>query len=170
MRALINDLLAFSRAGHRPLTVAPIETNDLTQRVLSACSAAIEEANARIEVGPLPPLVGDERLVESLFQNLISNAIKYRKPDMAPSLTVKARREADAVVYDFSDDGIGIAPEHQQIIFEPFTRLNAREAMKGTGIGLAFCRTVCERHGWRLTVSSELGVGSTFSVVVPSTP
>jgi PAS domain S-box-containing protein len=168
MRALINDLLAFSRAGHRPLQTAAIDANAVAQQALAACATAIEEAGAEVELGPLPPLVGDSGLVRALFQNLVSNAVKYRRPEAAPHIAIAARFEDDAIVYDFVDDGVGIAPEHQSVIFEPFTRLDPHEATKGTGIGLAFCRTVCERHGWRLTVTSQPGAGSTFSVIVPA--
>jgi light-regulated signal transduction histidine kinase (bacteriophytochrome) len=167
MRALINGLLAFSRAGNRALSMAEINMDKLMQRVLLNCSSAIEETRAQVRVDDFPPLFGDESLVEHLFQNLISNALKYAKPGVAPRIEVTARADDEAMILSVVDDGVGIAPEHHDIIFEPFTRLNPREKVKGAGIGLAFCRTVCERHDWRLTVASALGAGATFSVTAP---
>ena len=167
MRALINGLLAFSRAGNRPLTMAQIDMDKMMQRVLFNCSSAIEESRAQVRLSSLPPLIGDEGLVEHLFQNLLSNALKYAKSGVAPRIELVGRVEEQATTISVVDEGVGIAPEHHSVVFEPFTRLNPREKVKGAGIGLAFCRTVCERHDWRLTVASALGAGATFSITAP---
>ena len=167
MRALINALLDFSRAGNRPLTLSPIDMNEVMRKVQNNCASAIEEADACVELGDLPTLYGDAGLVAQLFQNLVSNALKYGKPGRRPVVRIAGEAQGQNVVFRVSDEGIGIARENQALIFEPFTRLNAREKVKGTGIGLAFCRTVCERHGWRLEVLSELGGGAEFVVTAP---
>ena len=167
MRALINALLNFSRAANRELTLAPVDMNDVMQHVLTACAGAIEESDALVEVERLPTIYGDADLVAQVFQNLISNAVKYAKPGQTPKIRVGASLAGPNASIHVRDEGIGIGQEHHEIIFEPFTRLNPREKVKGTGIGLAFCRTVCERHGWRLEVKSRLQEGAEFFIVAP---
>jgi light-regulated signal transduction histidine kinase (bacteriophytochrome) len=164
MRALINALLNFSRAANRELTMQPIDMNEVMKQASIACAAAIEETGAQIQIDALPPLCGDAVLVTQVFQNLIINAIKYAKPGRRPMIHVGGGGSPHNVSIYVRDEGIGIDPEHQDIIFEAFTRLNTREKVKGAGIGLAFCRTVCERHGWRLDVKSERDKGSVFCV------
>ena len=167
MRALINALLNFSRAANRELSKEPVDMNEVMQHVLVACAAAIEETGADIQIDQLPTLYGDAVLVTQLFQNLISNAVKYTKPGMRPLIHVGGDLFGPDASIHVRDEGIGIGGEHHEIIFEAFTRLNPREKVKGTGIGLAFCRTVCERHGWRLEVKSVRDGGSVFSVAAP---
>ena len=167
MRALINALLNFSRAANRELTMIPIDMNEALRQAQIACAAAIEETGAQIEVETLPMLHGDAVLVTQLFQNLISNAVKYSKPGRRPQIRVGDSGVGRSAAIFVRDEGIGIDREHHEKIFEAFTRLNTREKVQGAGIGLAFCRTVCERHGWRLEVRSERDGGSVFSVTAP---
>lgn len=167
-RVLINTLLDFSRAANRALKTASIDMDALMARVLQTCAIAIAEAGAQVRIAPLPPLCGDETLVEQLFLNLLTNALKYRRPRVAPEIVMTATQDEGRPAYRFSDNGVGIADGEQARVFEPFVRLREAERVKGAGIGLAICRTICDRHGWDISLRSEVGAGTTFSVALPA--
>jgi signal transduction histidine kinase len=112
-------------------------------------------------------VVGDETQLAQLFQNLVGNAIKFRRPEVTPTVHVGARRVADTWELTVADNGIGIDPEYFERIFLVFQRLHGREEYPGTGIGLALCRRIVDRHGGRLWVTSEPGRGSTFHFTLP---
>ena len=137
------------------------------ERAEAECALAIEESDTKVEIGDLPPIVGDVSLVEQLFINLIANAVKYRREGVAPRIVIAARDAGEALVVSVQDNGVGVAEGDREKIFEAFTRLDNLAGVRGSGIGLAICRTVCERHGWIISVASEPGVGSTFSVFIP---
>jgi signal transduction histidine kinase len=111
---------------------------------------------------------GDELQLQQLFQNLLSNAIKYRNPDEPPRVYVQAIQQGSHWEFAVRDNGIGIAPRHHDRIFQIFQRLHTRQESSGTGIGLAICRKIVERHGGRIWVDSELGEGSTFRFTLPA--
>ena len=116
----------------------------------------------------LPVIDGDPTLVNQLLHNLVSNALKYRPADRAARVRVTEGANASGELeIRIADNGIGIKPENLAKVFEPFARLHDRKQYDGTGIGLAICRTVCERHGWMLHAESEFGEGSTFVVTIP---
>lgn len=168
MRCLIRDLLAFSRAANRPLDLRKLNLGLMVAWVIDDLAISIEETRARIAVdGDLPDIVGDETLVRQMILNLVSNAVKYHRPDEAPDVRIAVRRTDAADILSVSDKGPGIAKDDQQRIFDAFTRLRSGEKIEGTGIGLATCRTVCDRHGWSLSVQSDLGAGATFLVEIP---
>ena len=129
--------------------------------------AAIEESGAVITHDSLPKLFADERQLTQLFQNLLSNAIKFRRPEIAPCIHVSSKWQNGAWKLSIRDNGIGIDPHYFDRIFIIFQRLHGREQYTGTGIGLAVCKKIVERHGGRLWVESKLGTGSIFHFVIP---
>jgi light-regulated signal transduction histidine kinase (bacteriophytochrome) len=134
---------------------------------------AIEESGAKVNFPPqLPTLTVDNSQMTQLFQNLIGNGIKFRRPDVPPVIDITVERNAADETWQFAirDNGIGIAPEHHERIFVIFQRLHTREQYPGTGIGLAVCRKIVERHGGKLNVQSEPDHGATFSFSIPEKP
>lgn len=167
MQILINDLLAFSRIGTRANPLAPVDWRKIFQAARENLEVAIAESGAVITNDPLPALVADQTQLTQLFQNLFSNAIKFRRPEEAPRIHVSAVRQDGAWQFSVRDNGIGIAPEYFDRIFIIFQRLHGREEYSGTGIGLAICKKIVERHGGRVWVESEPGTGSTFQFTIP---
>jgi PAS domain S-box-containing protein len=168
MHMLINDLLAYSRVSTRAQPFEPAVCSDILQHALSNLSIAIEEREATITYDDLPTLEGDATQLTQVFQNLIGNAIKFHRVGVPPCIHVSVERQNADWRFSISDNGIGIAPEHTERIFLIFQRLHAREEYPGTGIGLAVCKKIVERHGGRIWVTSEPGKGSTFYFTVPA--
>ncbi len=167
MRSLVRDILSLSSASGKQLDYETLDINAIAKELISETEIAIAEAGAEIKVGKLPKVTGDATLVEQLFRNLLSNALKYRVPGRPPIIKVSARKTAKGHQISISDNGVGMEKEHFKTVFDPFTRLHDRKTYDGTGIGLAVCRTVCDRHGWIISVDSEIDAGSTFSITVP---
>jgi light-regulated signal transduction histidine kinase (bacteriophytochrome) len=166
MQHLINDLLAYSRVGTRGKPLVPTDCNAVFKQARDNLAKAVEETSTVIYQAPLPVVLGDEVQLLQVFQNLIANAIKFRGPD-SPQIQVTADRQGTDWVFAIRDNGIGIAPEHQERIFSIFQRLHQRSEYPGTGIGLAICKKVVERHGGRIWVESQPGKGSTFYFSIP---
>ncbi len=166
MQELINDLLAYSRVGTRGGDFDAIELEPVVKRVLGTLAPAIEESGARVTCDPLPTVRGDPVQLGQLFQNLIGNAIKFRGGE-PPRVHVGATRGEDEWILTVSDNGIGIAPEFADRIWIIFQRLHSRDEYPGTGIGLAICKKIVERHGGHITLESEPGRGSTFRFNIP---
>jgi len=162
MSALIRDVLAYSRVGARPREFAPADCGALVAAAVTNLQALSAETRARISCDALPIVPGDDTQLGQLFQNLIGNALKFRRPGVAPEIAVSAERRGDAWLVRVRDNGIGIAPEQAARIFQVFQRLHTREEYEGTGIGLAVCKKIVERHGGRIWVESEPGLGATF--------
>jgi len=167
MQTLINDLLAFSRIGTRGNPFAPVDCAELLGLVQDNLEAAIAESGAVITHEALPTLLADPTQLAQVFQNLFSNAIKFRRPDEPPRIHVAAARQDKAWRLSVRDNGIGIEPQYFERIFVIFQRLHEREQYPGTGIGLAICKKIVERHGGRMWVESELGRGSIFHFTLP---
>jgi len=167
MQTLINDLLAFSRIGMRGNPFVPVDCGEIFQTAKENLEVAIAESGAVITNDPLPALVADPTQLAQLFQNLFSNAIKFRRPEEAPRIHVSAVWRDGAWQFSVRDNGIGIAPQYFDRIFVIFQRLHGREEYSGTGIGLAICKKIVERHGGRMWVESEPGTGSTFYFTIP---
>jgi light-regulated signal transduction histidine kinase (bacteriophytochrome) len=167
MQTLINDLLAFSRIGTQGSSFVPTDCEKILHSAEENLKAAIEESGAVITHDSLPRLVADERQLTQLFQNLLSNAIKFRRPEIAPCIHVSSKWQNGAWKLSIRDNGIGIDPHYFDRIFIIFQRLHGREQYTGTGIGLAVCKKIVERHGGRLWVESESGTGSIFHFVIP---
>jgi signal transduction histidine kinase/HAMP domain-containing protein len=167
MRSLIKDLLDYSRIGRRPLQIVTADTGAILKATLDDLSLALQENDAVVSHGPLPTASVDPVQLGRLFQNLIANALKFRRED-APRIEVNAVKREDEGDWLFSvrDNGIGIDPRHHERIFVIFQRLHGR-ARPGTGIGLAICRKIAERHGGKIWVESVLGQGATFYFTLP---
>jgi len=167
MKQLIQDLLAYSRVETRAGELQPVECNALVQQVLVDLGVAIAEAHATIHVGPLPTVLGDPTQLRQVFQNLIGNAVKFRG-EAPPVVRVCAERRGAEYLFTVADNGIGIDPRYAERIFVVFQRLHTREAYPGTGIGLALCKKIIERHGGRIWVESRPGAGARFHFVLPA--
>ncbi len=167
MQALINDLLAYSRVGTRGAEFAPTDCNAVVDQVLADLGAAIEDEHAVVTRGDLPTVLGDAGQLSQLFQNLIGNAIKFHG-ERAPRVAVAAERRDDEWLFTVRDNGIGIEPEYADRIFVIFQRLHSRAEYPGTGIGLAICKKIVERHGGRIWMESTPGEGTTFYFTLPA--
>jgi PAS domain S-box-containing protein len=167
MRNLIQDLLEYSRTGNEPLGITVTTDSSLILGLaLQQLQLRIEETGAKITFDKLPTVVTNQDLLMRVFQNLIGNAIKYS--DRRPAeIHVSSERAASEWVFSVRDNGIGIDPQHHDRIFEPFQRLRHRGEYAGTGVGLAICKQIIERHGGRMWVESEEGKGSTFYFTIP---
>lgn len=161
MQALIVDLLTYSRVGTKGKAFAPADCELVFATTLKSLSIAIEESGARVTHDPLPIVWCDGAQIGQLLQNLIGNGIKYRNRRV-PEIHVSCRREGDAWLFSVSDNGIGIDQRYTERIFVIFQRLHTRDEYPGTGIGLAVCKKIVERHGGRIWLESEPGRGSTF--------
>jgi PAS domain S-box-containing protein len=167
MQALINDLLAYSRVGTRGRPFEVVDTATLVDQVSADLSVAIGEADATITRGSLPQVMGDPLQLGQLFQNLVSNAIKFRG-EIRPEVRITADREGAAWRFAVQDNGIGIDPAYAERIFVIFQRLHTRAEYPGTGIGLAICKKIVERHGGRIWVESQPGAGTAFYFTIPA--
>jgi signal transduction histidine kinase len=166
MQTLINDLLAFSRVGRSGREHELIDLNELVAETTSSLSKSLEETGASVEVEGLPIVSGERALLVSLFQNLITNAVKFRGAD--PSVVrLAAQRRNRAWEFSCSDNGIGIEPEYADRIFVIFQRLHTKDAYPGTGIGLALCRKIVEYHGGRMWLNRDYTPGAEFRFTLP---
>jgi chemotaxis family two-component system sensor kinase Cph1 len=166
MDALINDLLDFSRVASQRKPFAPTDMNRVVEKVIHDLSVTIREKGAEVEVGPLPTVMADNSQMTQLFQNLIANAIKFHGNDPI-RIEIRAEKLDDEYKFSVRDNGIGIPQEYFEKIFVIFQRLHTSEKYVGTGIGLAICRRIVERHGGRIWAESEVGQGSTFFFTIP---
>jgi PAS domain S-box-containing protein len=166
MQELINDLLAYSRAGQKRREFAPTNCNSVVEATCQGLKAAVDEAGATVDVELLPTVMADSIQLGQVFQNLIGNALKFRG-ERAPVVRVRAERRTDDWLFSIADNGIGMAPEHSERIFLIFQRLHNHSQYPGTGIGLAVVKKIIERHGGRIWVESTPGTGSTFLFTLP---
>ena len=167
MQDLIQALLAYSRIGTKGRQFAPTNCEVVLQNALKNLQIAIEDSQARITHDPLPTVKGDSIQLGQLFQNLIGNAIKFRG-EKPPFVHVTAERQGSDWLFSFRDDGIGIDAQYAERIFVIFQRLHTKEEYPGTGIGLALCKKIVERHSGRIWVESEPQKGSTFRFTLPA--
>lgn len=170
MRHLIDDLLLYSRVANEEPRREQVELKALVGGVLQILGPAIAEEDARVEVGELPTVEAEPSQLAQLLQNLIGNAVKFHAPSVPPVVRVTARRTIGGCVVTVADEGIGIPEADQERIFAMFTRLHGRDEYAGTGIGLAICRRIAERHGGRIYVESEPGKGAAFHTLLPDAP
>jgi len=167
MQALIRDLLSYSRVGRAELEHEPVAMGPLVQRVLEGMQTSINETDATIEVGDLPTVRGDASQLVQLVQNLVVNALKFTGGE-PPVVRITAARDGDEWAFAVADEGIGIDPEFDERIFQVFQRLHGPNEYPGTGVGLAICRAIAERHGGRIWVESTPGEGSVFRFTLPA--
>ena len=161
MQGLINDLLTYSRVETRGKTLQVVDVERVVDDALHNLRVAVRENDALITRDPMPPLRADEAQLTQVFQNLIANAIRFRS-DAPPEIHIGAQPQDDGWRFSVSDNGIGIDMKHADRIFVIFQRLHTRRAYAGTGIGLAICKRIIERHGGHIWVESELEKGSIF--------
>jgi PAS domain S-box-containing protein len=167
MQRLINDLLAYSRVGTRGKPFEATDCQRVLEETLANLRTATDEAGATITHDPLPTVIADESQLIQVFQNLVSNAIKFRG-QLSPVIHIGAERQNNEWVFSVRDNGIGIDPQYYERIFVIFQTLHPRDQYHGTGIGLALCKRIVERHGGRIWVESEPGTGSTFYFTIPA--
>lgn len=186
MQTLINDLLAFSRVIRSSQPFIPVDIGAVTKEVLNDLEVRIEKNGAHIEIGDLPTIDADPTQMRQLLQNLLSNALKFQPPDARPVIKVSSRRipvaawdhaasdedgapfsENSLCEISVQDNGIGFDEKHLERIFAVFQRLHGRTEFEGTGVGLAVCRRIADRHGGSITARSQPGQGATFIVTLP---
>jgi signal transduction histidine kinase len=180
MRTLINDLLTFSRVTSKAQPLVPVDLGRVAQEVLTDLEGRIQQTGGRVELGGLPTLESDPTQMRQLLQNLIGNALKFCRPDQPPVVTVRGRpldppaavSNGDAAIptlwrITVQDNGIGFDERYLDRIFGVFQRLHGRSEYEGTGMGLAICRKIVERHGGTITARSTPGGGATFVVTLP---
>ncbi len=170
MQVLINDLLAFSRISTRGRAFAPLHLDEAVDDAVLDLRTLITESGAVVRYGGLPTVLGDRGQLVQVFENLIANAIKFRRPDVAPEVTISAVRDRKMWHVMVADNGIGIEAEYFDRIFVIFQRLHTRDVYPGTGIGLAIVKKIVERHGGRVWVDSVPGEGTVFHVTLPVAP
>ena len=167
MQQLIQDLLAFSRVGRSGAASQNLDCNAVMEEVLQSLAGALQESGAVVTFEGLPRVWADRPLIAQVFQNLIGNAIKFRKKAV-PEIKVSAEAVGSEWLFSFSDNGIGIALEYAENIFVVFQRLHARTEYPGNGIGLAICKKIIERYGGKIWVEGQVGKGSTFKFTLPA--
>lgn len=169
MQRLIQDLLAFSRVGTRGRAPEVVSAEAVLNEALQNLGMRIQENNAHIQHEELPNVFVDRNQLTQVFQNLLGNAIKFRA-EREPVVKVSARQLDDFYEFRVEDNGIGFDQKHAERIFVIFQRLNSRETYEGTGIGLAICKKIIERHGGKIWVESTVGEGTTFYFTLPMEP
>jgi signal transduction histidine kinase len=169
MQTLIEDLLRFSRVSTHVNPAAEVDLQQVVAESLDDLSPVIEEAGAQVHVGRLPIVVGEPLQMRQLMQNLISNAIKFRDPDRRPEVWIDCQTAGEELQLTVRDNGIGFEPRYAGRIFRVFERLHGRTEYPGTGIGLALCRKIVERHGGSIVAAGRPGEGATFTVTLPRT-
>ena len=167
MRKLINDLLTYSRVGTKGKELSPTDSEAVLAQSVNDSKVIIEENGAHVTYDPLPTVMADSPQLGQLFQNLIGNAIKFRGNE-PPCVHISASRNGNGWIFSVRDNGIGIAAEYSERIFIIFQRLHSRQEYAGTGIGLAICKKIVERHGGHIWVESDVGKGATFRFTLPA--
>ncbi|MEM9091324.1 MAG: response regulator [Cyanobacteria bacterium P01_F01_bin.53] len=167
MNELINDLLAYSRVGSQAKTLVPTDCNTILTQVLNDMQVVIEQHNATITYESLPTVIVNSVQLVELFQNLISNGIKFHRPEVTPQITIAAEQREQEWHFAVRDNGIGIHPKQFDRIFKVFQRVHSQKEYPGTGIGLSTCKKVVERHGGHIWVESTLGEGTAFYFTLP---
>jgi light-regulated signal transduction histidine kinase (bacteriophytochrome) len=176
MQSFINDLLAYSRVTTKAKPFEPVDLGKIAEEVMSDLEIRIEQTGAKVDIGPMPSLEADPLQMRQLLQNLIANALKFHRPDASPHVRVEAESVPGALdpagrgpvcrIY-VRDNGIGFEQKHADRIFKIFERLHGREEYEGTGIGLAVCRKIVDRHEGRITAEGVPNQGATFIVELP---
>lgn len=168
MRTLLDDVVRYARLQHgetdprTPVSLAP-----LMAELCDALAAQLNATGAQLRIGELPVVSGHASLLSQLFQNLVSNALKFMPPDRAPRIEITAETHDGMTTVTVQDNGIGISPEGMDKLFQPFARLNLKREFEGSGLGLAISRQIAEAHGGTITVRSQPGEGSAFEVRLP---
>lgn len=169
MNKLIEDLLSFSKVGEQPSPAAGVDMNEIVEQVALNLDTLIQETEARLVFERLPPVLGHKNLLVQLLQNLLSNALKFSRPDRRLVISVASSRlSADSVQFTIQDNGIGIPPAQADTVFEAFTRLHAEDAFQGSGLGLAICKKIVRYYGGSIWIESEEGRGTRVFFTLPA--
>jgi signal transduction histidine kinase len=174
MQNLINALLTYSRVTSKARPFVSVDLGRILQEVMSDLEVPLQETAAVVHVGPLATIEADPSQMRQLFQNLLGNALKFRRPGRAPEVGITGQMGSDPTSgggpqyrLEFRDNGIGFDDKYDERVFAVFQRLHARHEYEGSGIGLAICRKIAERHGGTITARSVPGEGSVFVVLLP---
>lgn len=165
MDSLISDLLDYSRLGHKR-ALKDVNLNNVIKDILTDLNLSIDESKAKFEITALPNIIGSETEIRLLFQNLISNALKFKKPYINPVVKISVEEKEKDFHFTIEDNGIGIEEGYDENIFNIFQRLHTKNTYEGTGIGLAHCKKIVEIHGGNIWVDSKVGEGSTFHFTI----
>jgi two-component system CheB/CheR fusion protein len=168
MRTLIEDLLLYSASANDTVEKDWVPLETLVQDALSELSVPIERQKAKCTVKPLPIAACDKTVMTQVFINIIGNSLKYTTPEKHPIITVSSKALKNSVKVEIRDNGIGMTLKESINIFEPFTRLHSKSEYSGSGIGLAICKSICARHGWKIDAKSEQGKGTTMIITIPT--
>lgn len=166
-QALIKDLFTYAQLDSRGIEIVPVDLNHLLDEVLGILSEPIDNQGARIVYGSLPTVSADFSQLSQVFQNLLSNSLKFCPIDIAPYIEITAEQQSQHWLISVKDNGIGIDPKYQERIFSVFQRLHLKEEFEGTGIGLSICKKVVEQHRGQIWVESTLGKGANFCFTLP---
>ncbi|SKB14853.1 Histidine kinase response regulator hybrid protein [Planktothrix sp. PCC 11201] len=167
MQELIQNLLEYSRVGTKKRNFEPTDCQEILRKSLGHLHSAIEESRAIIASETLPTLKGDRIQLGQLFQNLIGNGIKYQRPNIQPKIVISVQEKPEEWLFRVEDNGIGIKPENFDRIFQVFQRLHTHQDYPGSGVGLAICKKIVERHQGKIWLESEWGTGTTFYFTLP---
>jgi len=163
---LVKDILAYTTAANADIKITGLHLNDIVQEVIEEASELIDTKKAKVTVGKLPSTQGDWGAVKLLFQNLLSNGLKYQDDASMAKVSIKSRELKYSYVIDVTDNGIGIEDINDKDVFEPFVRLHSKFEYAGTGIGLAICKAVCDRMNWELSHRPNPKGGTIFSITI----
>ena len=166
MKTLINDLLKYSRVGTRGKPFTKTDMNVVIRQVITNLSSSLEESGVKVDLSHLPDINADESQMIQLFQNLVSNAIKFRG-QVDPFVKINSSESDEALTFTIEDNGIGIEPRFHDRIFVIFQRLHTPDKYPGTGIGLSVCKKIVDRHHGEIKLESESGKGTKFKIVLP---
>ncbi|MBL4646951.1 MAG: HAMP domain-containing histidine kinase, partial [Rhizobiales bacterium] len=165
---LIKSILTYSKTSNAKLNLQTIEPSAMIASICEDLELQITESHASIKIGTLSRFIGDEVLVQQLITNLLSNSIKYRHPNRRPEINISSLVLNDGdIQLMIKDNGSGIDSKLLGDVFTPFIRGMNNNLKNGSGIGLAICQSVCDRHGWTINVDSTVGIGSTFTISIP---
>ena len=167
MASLLDDLLNLVRLNQSAVNRQPTDLNQLAGQVRDDLAMALQRTGGQLLVGDLPTVAGDPSLLRIVLQNLVSNGLKFSRPTVPPVVTVSARAIDNLWAIDVSDNGIGMPANQLDAVFDMFKRLHSRKQYEGVGLGLSICRRIAELHQGRITVTSEPGLGSCFTLVLP---
>lgn len=161
---LVKALLDYSRTANSPISPSPLDLNEVVERTVADLTHLIDATGGCVDVDTLPIIEADAVLAPQLFQNLISNALKYHRDDAPPAVRVYSHRRDNRTRLCIEDNGIGVAPEYADRIFDPFGRIGDKKGVDGVGVGLSIVKMITAKHGWDISIASKLGEGTTVSV------
>jgi light-regulated signal transduction histidine kinase (bacteriophytochrome) len=170
MSSLINDLLAYSRVSTHATPFRRVDLNETLRDVLTDLDYALDEAGAHVDAGPLPTVTAEPMQMRQLLHNLVANSVKFRREDVPLRIAVRGRTAGGHATFEVEDNGIGLDEKYADRIFTPFQRLHSRTAYPGTGMGLAICRRIAQRHSGDIAVTGKPGEGTTFRVTLSLSP